>query len=41
VLAWVASVEDAHLPAAAATLGELQAGMESARDQDSAKAEEV
>ena len=41
VLAWVASVEDAHLHVAAVTLGEIQAGIELTRDQDGAKAQEI
>ncbi len=38
VLAWIASVEDAHLHLAAVTLGEIQAGIELTRDQDNAMA---
>ena len=41
VLAWIASVEDAHLHVAAVTLGEIQAGIELSRDQDSAKVAEI
>ncbi len=41
VLAWIASVEDAHLHVSAVTLGEIQAGIELTRDQDSAKAAEI
>ncbi len=41
VLAWIASVEDSHLHVSAVTLGEIQAGIELTRDQDSAKAAEI
>ena len=41
VLAWIASVEDAQLHVAAVTLGEIQAGIELTREQDSAKATEI
>ncbi|HOW48984.1 MAG TPA: type II toxin-antitoxin system VapC family toxin [Rubrivivax sp.] len=41
VLAWLDSVEDAHLHVAAITLGEIQAGIELTREQDAAKAAEI
>lgn len=41
VLAWIASVEDAQLHVASVTLGEIQAGIELTREQDSAKAAEI
>lgn len=41
VLAWIASVDDAQLHVAAVTLGEIQAGIELTREQDSAKAAEI
>ena len=41
VVAWLESVADSDLHLSAVTLGELQAGIELARDQDAAKAEEI
>lgn len=41
VLAWVRSVDDAHLNVSSVTLGELQAGVEMTREQDEAKAQEL
>jgi len=41
VLAWLASVSDADLHLSAVTVGEIQAGIESTRQQDTAKAEEL
>nr|CAA6814341.1 MAG: VapC toxin protein [uncultured Thiotrichaceae bacterium] len=41
VLAWVGSVEDADLHLSAVTLGEIQAGIEITRKQDSDKAQEL
>jgi toxin FitB len=41
VLAWLQSVEDRHLHLSAVTLGEIQAGIEMTREQDSAKAAEI
>ncbi|OGB12893.1 MAG: twitching motility protein PilT [Burkholderiales bacterium RIFCSPLOWO2_12_67_14] len=41
VVAWLRSVEDAHLFLSAVTLGEIQAGIELTREQDAAKAEEI
>ncbi|MDR2876312.1 MAG: type II toxin-antitoxin system VapC family toxin [Methylobacillus sp.] len=41
VIAWLRSVEDAHLHLATVTLGEIQAGIELTRDQDPAKAAEI
>ena len=41
VVAWLESVADADLHLSAVTLGEIQAGIELARDQDAAKAEEI
>ena len=41
VLAWMRSVDDAHLNVSAVTLGELQAGVEVTRDQDEAKAQQL
>ncbi len=38
VIAWLDSVPDRHLHLSAVTLGELQAGVEITRDQDSEKA---
>ena len=38
VMAWLASVADDDLHISAVTLGEIQAGIELARDQDTAKA---
>lgn len=41
VLAWLQSVDDGDLYLASVTLGEIQAGIERTRDQDSAKACEI
>lgn len=41
VVAWVERVRDEHLHTSAVTLGELQAGVEITREQDSAKAEAI
>jgi predicted nucleic acid-binding protein len=41
VLAWLESVDDADLHLASVTLGEIQAGIERTREQDSAKAAEI
>jgi toxin FitB len=41
VLAWLESAADADLYLSAVTIGELQAGIEIARDQDSEKAAEI
>lgn len=41
VLAWLKSVDDSHLNISAVTLGEIQAGIELTREQDSAKAAEI
>ena len=41
VVSWLNSVEDADLHLAAVTLGEIQAGIELTRDQDSPKAAEI
>jgi predicted nucleic acid-binding protein len=41
VLAWIRSVPDAHLHLSAATVGELQAGVEITRERDAAKAAEI
>ena len=41
VLAWLESVEDASLHLTAVTLGEIQAGIELTREQDTAKAVEI
>ena len=41
VLAWINSVDEADLHLSAVTLGEIQAGIETTRDQDSAKATEI
>ena len=41
VIAWLESTEDADLHLSAVTLGEIQAGVELTRDQDSAKAAEI
>jgi predicted nucleic acid-binding protein len=41
VVAWVESVEDAHLFLSAMTIAEIQAGIEITRDQDEAKAAEL
>jgi predicted nucleic acid-binding protein len=41
VVAWMSSVEDKDLRLAAATIGEIQIGIERARDNDEAKAAEI
>jgi toxin FitB len=41
VLDWLNSIDDAQLYISAVTLGEIQAGIEVTRDQDSAKASEI
>jgi toxin FitB len=41
VLAWIEQVDDAHLFLSAVTLGEIQAGIELTREQDTAKAAEI
>lgn len=41
VVAWIDAVANEDLHLSAATLGELQAGVEITREQDSAKAEEI
>lgn len=41
VLAWITSVDETDLHLSAVTLGEIQAGIETARDQDGAKAAEI
>jgi len=41
VLAWINAVDDADLHLSAVTLGEIQAGIELTRDQDSDKAHEI
>ena len=41
VLAWLASVADQDLHLSAVTLGEIQAGIELTREQDTAKAAEI
>lgn len=41
VLAWIADVPPDRLFISAATIGEIQAGVEITREQDSAKAEEL
>jgi toxin FitB len=41
VVAWLTSVPDEQLHLSAATLGELQAGVEIAREQDAPKAEAI
>ena len=41
VVAWLESVADADLHLSAVTLGEIQAGIELARDQEAAKADEI
>ena len=38
MVAWIQSVDDAELYLASVTIGEIQAGIELTRDQDSAKA---
>ena len=41
VVAWLQTIEDAHLYVSAVTIGELQAGIELTREQDKAKAAEI
>jgi toxin FitB len=41
VVAWLQTIEDAHLYISAVTLGEIQAGVELTREQDDAKAAEI
>jgi predicted nucleic acid-binding protein len=41
VLAWLANVSDADLYLSAVTIGELQAGVETTREQDAGKATEI
>ena len=41
VLAWLQSVNERELHISAVTLGEIQAGIEITREQDSAKAAEI
>lgn len=41
VLAWLQGTADADLHLSAVTIGEIQAGIETARGQDAAKAEEI
>lgn len=41
VVAWLESVDDAHLHLSALTLGEIQAGIELTREQDAVKAGEI
>ena len=41
VLAWLQSVEDAHLHLATVTLGEIQAGIELTREQDPGNARDL
>lgn len=41
VVAWLESAADRDLHLSAVTLGEIQAGIELARDQDAAKADEI
>jgi predicted nucleic acid-binding protein len=41
VVAWLRRVEDRHLHISAVTLGEIQAGIELAREQDRTKADEI
>lgn len=41
VLAWIESIDDAHLHLSAVTLGEIQAGIEITREQDPARAAEI
>lgn len=41
VVAWLQSIDDAQLYLSAVTLGEIQAGIELTREQDSGKAEEI
>ena len=41
MVAWIQSVDDAELYLASVTIGEIQAGIELTRDQDSAKADAI
>lgn len=41
VVAWLQSVDDAHLHLSAVTIGEIQDGIELTREQDPAKADEI
>lgn len=41
VVAWLQTIEDAHLHVSAVTIGEIQAGIELTREQDEAKAAEI
>ena len=41
VVAWLESLNDAHLYLSAVTLGEIQAGIELTREQDAKKADEI
>lgn len=41
VVAWLKSVDDAHLHLTTVTLGEIQAGIELTREQDAEKAKEL
>ena len=41
VLAWIEAVDDADLHISVVTLGEIQAGIEITREQDTAKAAEI
>lgn len=41
VLAWLESVDDAHLRLSVVTIGEIQAGIEITRERDEAKAREI
>jgi toxin FitB len=41
VVAWISSVDDGDLHLSAVTLGEIQAGIERAREHDQAKAAEI
>lgn len=41
VVAWLQSVDDAHLSISSVTIGEIQAGIELTREQDAAKASEI
>lgn len=41
VIAWLQSVDDAQLFLSAVTIGEIQAGIELTREQDTAKASEI
>jgi toxin FitB len=41
VVAWISSVDNAHLYLSAVTIAEIQAGVEVTRDQDSEKAQEI